>query len=52
MRMKNKNIRFTIVLLLLVSVLFTSCTINNNQEREKTVNAIIQLTPLSVEEGS
>lgn len=51
MRVKNKNIWSTIVLLLLVLVLFTSCTINNKQESEKTMNNIIQLTPLSVEEG-
>lgn len=51
MRMKNKRIRFTIILLLLVLALFTSCTINNKKESEKTMNNFIQLTPLSVEEG-
>ena len=49
--MKNKKIRFTIILLLLVSVLFTSCSINNKKEGEKAMNNFVQLTPLSIEEG-
>lgn len=47
---KNKNVWF-VVLLLLVLALLASCNLNNKQKSEKTTNNIIQLMPLSVEEG-
>lgn len=48
---KKYNLCFIIILTMLVQSMFTSCTINQNRGSEDTMNNLIHLTPLTIEEG-
>ena len=54
MRNKRKKLLVVITLLLLVQIIFTSCTIDTKKEKgsEITMTSAVQLTPLSIEEGN
>ena len=54
MRNERKKLLVVITLLLLVQIIFTSCTIDTKKEKgsEITMTSAVQLTPLSIEEGN